>query len=402
VRHDDRRGRVMILATVAGLMIALLAYASAPVVPPVAQARELAAQLPTTGVTQAPTSAALPTATSIVPPSATNTTLPTATVVAVAASTSTLAPVATSAPTQALTSTVTPPITLAPASTVALVATVAPVAVAASVDSPAGMAPSVAAPVAPSALPAASSGPPASAGSNLPAYWQQVESQHQYYNGPNHAYDNQWYQQRHVNNPWLYQAFAYEPVSQCGTYYYRFQNAYYCYTGGTASAFGPGGLISPPAATLVQTPTGYAQASYWANLAPQYQYYNGPSHSYEDEWYAQRHLSAPLLYRSFSYEPAGECSTYYYQYQQSYYCYTGISVYSAGDVNWSVPIRYWAAVDPQARYYYGPDYTYDEAWYAQRHLGNPAQFQSYDYSPGGECGTYYYQYQGLYYCYAGA
>ena len=50
---------------------------------------------------------------------------------------------------------------------------------------------------------------------------------------------------------------------------------------------------------------------------------------------------------------------------------------------------YWGTVDPNHWYYYGADYQYDDAWYAQRHLSNPQLYRAYSFDPGGDCGTYY-------------
>src|SRR5262249_37667196 len=62
---------------------------------------------------------------------------------------------------------------------------------------------------------------------------------------------------------------------------------------------------------------------------------------------------------------------------------------------------YMTGVAPQYQYYNGPNATYPPEWYLQRHLGNPAQFTMYRTEPLGLCNTYYYPYQGVYYCYTG-
>jgi hypothetical protein len=70
-------------------------------------------------------------------------------------------------------------------------------------------------------------------------------------------------------------------------------------------------------------------------------------------------------------------------------------------VDYAVPIRYFGGMDPAYRYYYGPDYAYDDFWYQQRHLSYPDLYEPFGYEPFGECPTYYYGYQGSYWCYRG-
>jgi len=230
--------------------------------------------------------------------------------------------------------------------------------------------------------------------------WANVAPQQQYYYGPEYQYDYDWYAQRHLSHPSLYRVYSFDPGGACGTYYYRWQDRYYCYTGGsigpTAAMMMPG-----PDVSGVDPTTWYALQSYWGNVDPSYQYYYGPDYAYDDAWYAQRHVNNPLLYRAYDFDPADQCASYYYRYQDRYYCYTGLYNYSTGTAEWTVPVRYWAQVDPQYRYYYGPDYSYDDVWYQQRHLTYPWLYQPYDFDPGGACGTYYYRYQSSYYCYVG-
>jgi hypothetical protein len=390
-RLDFLHGRAKPWQAVAILTVALLALTSAAVLPPVVQGRAAsapetqaiaavrplnagaAAQLPITGTTQTPTRTAVPTATSTVVLAATNTATLAAIAAATATATNTLLPTATATATIISTNTPLPTTAVAP---------VAAQVVAAAPASAIGVAPV----------------PPATV---LQPYWTHVDPQYQYYNGPTSAYDNQWYAQRHINKPWLYQAFGYEPTAQCGTYYYQYQGRYYCYTGGSIAGQVPGGVIQPPPIGLVQTPTGYAQMSYWTNVDPQYQYYNGPAAAYENQWYAQRHIGNPWLYQPFASDPGAQCRTYHYQYQGSYYCFTGLSTYDAGDAAWSVPIRYWNHVDPQYQYYYGPTNAYENQWYAQRHINNPWLYQAFGYEPTAQCGTYYYRFQDAYFCYTG-
>ena len=100
----------------------------------------------------------------------------------------------------------------------------------------------------------------------------------------------------------------------------------------------------------------YALQAYWGQVDPSAWYYYGADYQYDDYWYQQRHLSQPWLYRPYGYEPVNECGSYYYRYQDQFYCYTGQYTYSAGDYDWTVPVRYWSQVDPTQRYYSGPDY----------------------------------------------
>src|SRR5260221_651079 len=114
----------------------------------------------------------------------------------------------------------------------------------------------------------------------------------------------------------MYTVYATAPVGICSTYYYSYQNSYYCYTGGGVAVTGPGGGVAVagpggrvvvagpgggvaeagPGGGVVKTLTGAAMHSYWGNVAPQYQYYNSPYDDYGYDWYAQRHLAYPQLY----------------------------------------------------------------------------------------------------------
>jgi hypothetical protein len=229
--------------------------------------------------------------------------------------------------------------------------------------------------------------------------WANVAPQQQYYYGPNYQYDDDWYYARHLGNPSLYRVYSYDPVGQCASYYYRWQDRFYCYTGGSVG--GTTAMLMPPPPGVAVDPSYYSLQSYWGQVDPSSWYYYGPTYQYDDAWYQQRHLANPLLYSTYPSDPGASCGSYAYQYQGLYYCYTGAYSYSSGDTDWSVPVRYWSTVDPTYRYYYGPDYGYDDAWYAQRHLANPALYQPYDFEPVGQCGSYYYRYQTQYYCYVG-
>jgi hypothetical protein len=62
--------------------------------------------------------------------------------------------------------------------------------------------------------------------------WGHVEPAHQYYQGPTYNYDPQWYAQRHLSCPTLYQAYPYDPAGVCANehYYMPDDGLYYCYT----------------------------------------------------------------------------------------------------------------------------------------------------------------------------
>jgi len=81
---------------------------------------------------------------------------------------------------------------------------------------------------------------------------------------------------------------------------------------------GPAGLSVPGTAASTQL-----QDQYLTGVDQQYRYYNGPDFAYPQQWYAQRHLAHRHLYTMYPTEPVGICSTYYYRYQNAYYCYIG-------------------------------------------------------------------------------
>src|SRR5262245_930906 len=273
----------------------------------------------------------------------------------------------------------------------------------------------------------------------LDTYMTGVAPQYQYYNGPNATYPTEWYLQRHLSNPAQFTMYRTEPLGLCTTSYYPYHDVYYGYTGCVAAAMpdyvAPGMAVIPPSVLgpgavppgmavgvvpgmvggVVQTGTGYAVQSAWANVAPAQQYYYGPNYVYDDDWYYARHISNPSLYRVYSYDPGPQCVSYYYRWQNQFMCYTGGSVGASAAMLAPPPPgvmvdpaamysmqAYWGQVDPSYWYYYGPDYGYDDAWYAQRHLANPLLYTTYPFDPGPRCGSYAYQYRGRYYCYTGA
>jgi hypothetical protein len=62
-------------------------------------------------------------------------------------------------------------------------------------------------------------------------YWANVQPSYQYYYGPNYRYDAEWYRERHLSCPQLYQAYPYDPAAACNTEYYYMPDdgLYYCY-----------------------------------------------------------------------------------------------------------------------------------------------------------------------------
>ena len=65
------------------------------------------------------------------------------------------------------------------------------------------------------------------------------------------------------------------------------------------------------------------------------------------------------------------------------------------------PARNWEYVDPSYQYYYGPNYGYDDGWYASRNVGYPNNYVAYASDPADVCSTEYYYMpsDGVYYCY---
>ena len=63
-------------------------------------------------------------------------------------------------------------------------------------------------------------------------YWGSVQPSYRYYYGPNYRYDAEWYRERHLSCPQLYQAYPYDPAAVCHTEYYYMpaDGLYYCYT----------------------------------------------------------------------------------------------------------------------------------------------------------------------------
>jgi hypothetical protein len=139
--------------------------------------------------------------------------------------------------------------------------------------------------------------------------WGHVIGDYQYFYGPTYAYPYDWYYYRHIQYPTYYVTYPYDPIGDCFTEYYFYEDAYYCYVG-SDGATGDFVLVPLPPEYLV-------------DIDPAYQYYYGPVYSYEDDWYGYRHISAPALYSAYNYDPFGVCATYYYLYGESYYCFAG-------------------------------------------------------------------------------
>ena len=57
-----------------------------------------------------------------------------------------------------------------------------------------------------------------------------VAVEHQYYCGPNYTYPPQWFAAHIEAYPQYYTAYPEEPTT-CTTYHFRYENAWYCYTG---------------------------------------------------------------------------------------------------------------------------------------------------------------------------
>jgi hypothetical protein len=63
--------------------------------------------------------------------------------------------------------------------------------------------------------------------------------------------------------------------------------------------------------------------AFWRHVPVVHQYFHGPTYVYSYDWYHYRHISFPLLYQSYTYEPIGICVTEYYFYGGAYHCYIG-------------------------------------------------------------------------------
>jgi hypothetical protein len=140
--------------------------------------------------------------------------------------------------------------------------------------------------------------------------WTNVVPAYQYFYGPSYAYPYDWYYYRHITYPTYYVAYPYDPLGECFTEYYLYQSAYYCYVG-------PDGASGQP--VLVPLPP-----EYLVGIDVAYHYYYGPTYAYEDDWYFYRHLNAADWYSVYDYDPFGACTTYYYLYEEAYYCFAGV------------------------------------------------------------------------------
>jgi hypothetical protein len=138
--------------------------------------------------------------------------------------------------------------------------------------------------------------------------WGHINSAYRYYYGPTYGYPYDWYYYRHMMYPSYYTTYPYDPYGECFTEYYYYEDSYYCYVG----EYGTGDLW------LIPLP-----AEYLIGIDPAYHYYYGPTYAYEYDWYYYRHLSYADYYTPYDYDPYGVCSTYYYWYDVSYYCFTG-------------------------------------------------------------------------------
>src|SRR5262249_35359009 len=124
-----------------------------------------------------------------------------------------------------------------------------------------------------------------------------------------YSYPYDWYYYRHIMYPTYYTTYGYDPLGECYTEYYYYENQYYCYVG-PDGASGGYYLIDLPPENLV-------------GVDPAYYYYYGPTYYYEDPWFYSRNVSYPDLYTPYDYDPYGVCGTYYYLYGDYYYCFAG-------------------------------------------------------------------------------
>ena len=58
------------------------------------------------------------------------------------------------------------------------------------------------------------------------------------------------------------------------------------------------------------------------HVAVEHQYYCGPHYTYNAEWYAAHVAPHPEWYAVYETEPT-TCATYYFAYENRWYCYTG-------------------------------------------------------------------------------
>lgn len=82
----------------------------------------------------------------------------------------------------------------------------------------------------------------------------------------------------------------------------------------------PGTISSP--ATAEAAAESHIPA-YWMHIPVAYRYFHNPTFVYSYDWYFHRHISYPLLYRSYVHEPVGICVSEYYFYGGVYYCHIG-------------------------------------------------------------------------------
>ena len=59
-----------------------------------------------------------------------------------------------------------------------------------------------------------------------------------------------------------------------------------------------------------------------SHVAVEHQYYCGPAHPYNAEWYAAHVGLHPEWYAVYETEPT-TCATYHFAYENRWYCYTG-------------------------------------------------------------------------------
>jgi hypothetical protein len=98
--------------------------------------------------------------------------------------------------------------------------------------------------------------------------------------------------------------------------------------GGTPTGGGtpPSNSTMPSTSQTMPSTSQTAPAStptHWVNVQPSYQYYYGPTYTYDYDWYFSRHISFPWLYQISNEEPAEGLFAEYYFYEGVYYCFVG-------------------------------------------------------------------------------
>ena len=64
-------------------------------------------------------------------------------------------------------------------------------------------------------------------------------------------------------------------------------------------------------------------------------------------------------------------------------------------------VAHWVHVPVAHQFFNGPTFVYSYDWYFHRHISYPSLYRIYVHEPVGICGSEYYFYGGVYYCYTG-